>query len=269
MATTVPPFPYERRRNVTDRRTGPMPRAVAQSVPVHDPVARDRAEQAARFSLRTAAAYEGMRVSWGGVWGGVLSAVGLLLLLGALGIAVGVTAADPRATDASTAGTAAAIWVGASLLIALFTGGVVSTRAGAIHDRATGFWEGFLVWIVSLILVAWLATSGMTSLASGAMQLTGVATQATQAAQPGPAPAPTSTAPTPPATAPTVDPNAAVAQLKERVQQATGSLAQRAAEAQPAATRAAWITFGGLVLSLAAAIAGALLGRRRFPGFAR
>lgn len=251
MATTVPDFPHERRRNVTDRRTGPMPRVAGGAIPVHDPVARERAAQATRLaSMRVPATMDGMRVSWGGVWGGVLAAVGLLLLLGALGVAVGITAVQPGSTDAATAGSAAAIWACASLLVALFVGGLVSTRAGAIHDRATGFWEGFLVWIVSLILLAWLATSGMTSIATGAMQVMGVASQA----------------------ATPVDPAAAVEALRERVQSAAGdaqALTQRAVEAQPVASKVAWIAFGALLLSLVAAIGGALAGRRRFPGFTR
>jgi hypothetical protein len=42
----------------------------------------------------------------------------------------------------------------------------------------------------------------------------------------------------------------------------SGELSQRAAEAKPAATRGAWITFGALVLSLLTAVVGAMAGRR-------
>ncbi|HZD20752.1 MAG TPA: hypothetical protein VE325_08775, partial [Burkholderiales bacterium] len=47
---------------------------------------------------------EGMRVSWGGIFGGVLVAVGTLLLLAALGVAVGITAVDPTQADVSKLG---------------------------------------------------------------------------------------------------------------------------------------------------------------------
>jgi len=40
-------------------------------------------------------------------------------------------------------------------------------------------------------------------------------------------------------------------------------LQQKAQEAKPTATKAAWIAFGGLLISLLAAVAGALAGRRR------
>src|SRR5688572_450213 len=104
---------------------------------------------------------EGLRVSWGGIWAGVLAATGVLLLLTALGVAVGVTAVDPRTPDAEAMSTGAGIWAGASLLIALFLGGMVSTRVGAIFDRTTGVFQGALVWIVSVLMVAYLAASGI------------------------------------------------------------------------------------------------------------
>ena len=220
MASTAPDYRYDRRAGIADRRA-------ANSV-----------APAAVTRLPLAATTDGMRVSWAGVWGGVLAAVGLLLLLAALGLAVGITAADPATTDATTLGSAAGIWAGASLLVALFVGGLVSTRAGAIHDRATSFWEGFLVWVVSLVLMAYLATSGLSSLAGGAMQLMG-------------------------ASGNQQNPAAVVDQLKSSVQGATTGLQQKAAEAQPTASKAAWATFGALFLSLMASVLGAAVGRRR------
>ena len=94
-------------------------------------------------------ATDGMRVSWGGIWGGVLVALGVLMLLTALGLAIGVSAVDPGQTASSTIGAGAGIWGSLSLLIALFVGGLAATRIGAITDRTTGFFEGALVWVVS------------------------------------------------------------------------------------------------------------------------
>ena len=173
---------------------------------------------------------EGMRISWGGIIGGVLSAVGLLLLLAALGVAVGITAVDPQATQARTLGTGAGIWTGISMLLALFVGGMVATRLGATFDRTTSFFAGFLVWVVSLLLVAYLAASGMSSLASSTFGMMGA--------------------------------DAVVDQVQQADPQA---VQQKAQEIKPQATRAAWITFGGLLLSLGAALGGAMAGRRRQP----
>lgn len=52
---------------------------------------------------RPAGALEGMRVSWGGVWAGVLVALGTMLVLSTLGMAVGFSA-DARNVDPRPSG---------------------------------------------------------------------------------------------------------------------------------------------------------------------
>ncbi|HEU4619973.1 MAG TPA: hypothetical protein VFV10_18190 [Gammaproteobacteria bacterium] len=247
----------------------------------------------------------GTRVSWGGIWGGVLVALGVLILLTALGLAVGVSAANPGQTEAETIGTAAGIWGGISLLIALFLGGWVATRIGAITDRTTGFFEGSLVWVLSLLIMAYAATSGVSTLASGAFRIVGGATQAVgQAVQsqggidldvsgsvdqiaarlrdPQTAQRIASVTGLPvdnvrqtlEQTAqrvesnrdnPTEAANAARQGAAQLMQQArsSGALERQAERIQPQASQAAWITFGALVVSLLAAVIGAMVGRRR------
>lgn len=187
----------------------------------------------ASISRAPAVRADGMKVSWGGVWGGVLVAVGVLLLLSALGVAVGISAAQPGETEGATLGAGAGIWAGISLLIALFIGGMAATRIGAITDRTTGFFEGALVWVVSVLLMIYFASSGVGMLAGGAFKLLGGA-QAQQG----------------------------MAQAVEKAKSSSAALEQKAEEMQPAATRAAWITFGALLLSLLAAVTGALSARR-------
>ncbi len=245
---------------------------------------------------------EGLRVSWGGVWGGVLVALGMLLLLTALGVAIGISAVDPSATDAQALGTGAGIWAAASLLVSLFVGGMVSTRAGAIYDRATGFFEGVLVWVVSLLLMAYLATTGISMVAGGAFKLvTGVGAAAgmvvgqdadisegdvsqiaARLRDPQTAQKIASATGIPQGevqatlgeTAERVeaakgDPAQAAAEARRGVAELyakardSGTFQQKAAEVQPAATRTAWIAFGALVLSLLTAVLGAMAGRRR------
>lgn len=144
---------------------------------------------------------DGLRVSWGGVWGGVLVSLGSLILLSALGVAVGVTAIDPSTAEPERLVTLATFWGAASLLASLFLGGLVSTRTGMVYDRATGLFEGVLVWVVAVLLTVAFAGSGMTFVPELAF-----------------------------------DPTASRA--------------------------AAWIGLGGLVLSLLAAVGGAMIGRR-------
>jgi hypothetical protein len=122
---------------------------------------RRRMAQASALSPLARTGFDGLRVSWGGVWGGVLLTIGSLALLSALGVAVGVTAVDPETANPDRLMTIAGIWGAVSLLAALFIGGMVATRTGMVYDRATGMFEGVLVWIVSMILMAAFAGSGL------------------------------------------------------------------------------------------------------------
>src|SRR5690606_24037323 len=99
------------------------------------------------------------------------------MLLTSLGLAVGISAVDPSETEASTLGTGAGIWGALSLLVSLFVGGLTATRISAITDRSTSFFEGALVWVVSVLLMAYFATSGVTTLAGGAFRVVGGATE--------------------------------------------------------------------------------------------
>lgn len=274
MATVVRDTPYHERRVAERRRIAypAMPRA------------------------------DGMRISWGGVFAGVLVALGFLLLMTALGVAVGISAVQPSETDAGTLGGGAGIWAGISLLVALFIGGWVSTRAGAIFDGTTGFFEGVLVWVVSVLLMVYFASSGVGMLAGGAFRLVGGAAQAlgsvvqAQGApdvsgsveqiierlkDPKSAEQIASASGMPVSevqavlseTAQRVENNRnnptraaaeardGMAQLMERAR-SSGALRQKAEEIKPQATRAAWIALGALLLSLLAAVIGALAGRR-------
>ena len=55
---------------------------------------------------------------------------------------------------------------------------MVSTRIGAIFDGTTGFFEGALVWVVSVLLMLYFASSGIGMLAGGAFRMVGGAAQA-------------------------------------------------------------------------------------------
>ncbi len=259
-----------------------------------------------RFAATAWFGTDGMRVSWGGVFAGVLIAMGVSMLLAALGVAIGVSTVDPGETDHRALGIGAAAWGGLQLLLALFIGGMASTRVGAIIDRTTGFFEGVLVWVVSLMLMAYIAGSGIASVASGAFSLLGGATQTFSAVVEGQG------------GSGNIDVSGTVDQMSEQLRspdlvnrvasvtglsvnevrnmlnetanrveanrsnpaqaaqdasrgvatlfdraRSSGALAAKAAETQPKAASTAWLTFAALLLSLAAAVAGAMLGRSR------
>jgi len=129
-----------------------------------NPYAERRTGERRRVSssaLARAGGFDGLKVSWGGVWGGVLVTLGSLILLGALGVALGMSALDPSTADPDRLAMVAAIWGAASLLASLFLGGMVATRIGMVYDRATGMFEGVLVWIVSVLLMVGFAGGGL------------------------------------------------------------------------------------------------------------
>jgi hypothetical protein len=259
-----------------------------------------------RFAATAWFGTEGMKVSWGGIFAGVLVAMGVSMLLASLGVAIGISAVDPGETEAATLGMGAAIWGGMQLLIALFIGGMVATRVGAIIDRTTGFFEGVLVWVVSLILMAYLAGSGIASVASGAFNVLGGATRTFGAViQTDPGAASVDVAGTidemleqlrspelvnqvasitglsvnetrntlnetatrveasrsDPAQA-TEEARRGIAALFDRAR-ASGALVAQAEEIQPEAASTAWLTFLALLLSLGAAVSGAMFGRSK------
>src|SRR5215475_15341285 len=94
----------------------------------------------------------GPRVRWGGVMSGLFVAIGTLMLLTALGLAIGITAlGDPRAATGETAsglGIGAGIWAFISLLLACFFGSMVSTQVTDRPDRPGAVIHAVLVWVL-------------------------------------------------------------------------------------------------------------------------
>ena len=242
----------------------------------------------------------GFRISWGGIWAGVLTVMGTLLFLTTLGLAIGISAAEPGDVDAQALGTGAAIWSGLSLLIALFVGGMAATRLGMVFDKAAGAFEGALVWVLSFLIVLWLASSGVRLVASGISglfsgigQTVGVTVSGMDDLSSGSVDEILARL-NDPQTARTIaaatgmseqevrtqlsdvsrrveavrnNPDQVAAEVRQGTSQLMSRVRQQlptlAANAQDEATKAAWITFGAMVISLLAAIAGSMVGRRR------
>jgi hypothetical protein len=251
-------------------------------------------------------AFEGMKISWGGVFGGVLAGIGTLMLLTSLGLAIGISAADPRDTDGAALGTGVAIWTALTLLISLFLAGWASTRLSMLWERTTAIFEGVLVWVLSLILILYLTANGIGLVASGAFGLLGQTAQAvTDSAGMSMDVESMSSGDVDQILGRLRDPQTAnvvagatgmsreeaanaLGQVSQRVEAARNNPAQAAAEVRrglgdmaartrenlaqtavqvkPEATTTAWLTFAALVLSLIAAIVGAAVGRRNVVG---
>ena len=232
-----------------------------------------------------------MELSWGGIWAGFLVGLGVLMLLNALGLAIGISLIDINrgATDDAQAwGIGAAAWLLLSLLASLFIAGMVSSRAGAVIDPRTGALQGTVVWVLAMLALMLFGALGMT-LGSNALVGRG----------PGVGPAVSRAVPDLAADIASGDVNQVIARLGDpatanRIASATGlprdevqarlgeirgrmeayrtdparalaeareglrglTLEAGAKAARPYATATGWATFGILVLSLGAAVLG-------------
>ena len=121
------------------------------------------------------------RVSWGAIFAGLAVALAVQLLLTLLGLGFGLGTIDP-ATETDTLsglGTGAGIWAGISLLIALFVGGFVASRFAGMPLKHAARLHGVAVWAMVALTSAYLATTAIGGLVSGA---TSVVTNAAQVA---------------------------------------------------------------------------------------
>ena len=194
----------------------------------------------------------------------------------------------------------AAIWSGLALLIALFVGGMAATRLGMIYDRATGAFEGALVWVLSFVAILWLASSGVQLVASGISSVFSGVTQTIGSATGGMDDLSTGDVEqmlarlNDPRTVRTIstatgipeqEVRSSLGEMAQRVEAARDNPEQAAAEVrrgaeqlmsrarqqlpaaaervQNTATKTAWITFAAMLISLIAAVAGAMAGRKR------
>ena len=242
-------------------------------------------------------------ISWAGVWSGFLIGLGVLMLLSTLGLAIGISAVDlgpGQGSDAEAFGIGAGIWAGLSLLIALLLGGMIASRVSMVADRTVATTHGALVWVLTMLGILYLAGTGISLGMSGVLGVVRGAGSAVSGAAGGLTDLTSGDVDqilarlSDPKTASVVagatgmsegeargaladirarveaardDPQQAAAQARDGLQQLTAQAKERAAnvaqQAQPYASRTAWTALGMMIVSLAAAVGGALWGARR------
>ena len=112
-------------------------------------------------------------ICWGAVLGGTLAAVGIHILLGALGIGAGLAIFSPVTdTDpvAHFSASAAVIW-SVCALVALWFGGFVAGRSS--HAPHSGFVHGILVWSLTLIISMVFISTASGLMMGGALKMLG------------------------------------------------------------------------------------------------
>ena len=112
-----------------------------------------------------------VKLSWGGLLGGLLVAVGLWLLLTVLGLAVNLTAVDPNDPGQSlkSVGVATGIWTVVVWVVALFAGAIVAAYTAPVLDRGRGAIHGVVLWSLATLLSIFLVAGVVRTVVRGAM----------------------------------------------------------------------------------------------------
>jgi hypothetical protein len=111
------------------------------------------------------------QLKWGPIWAGLLTALGLFVLMTLAAIAVGLQAAP--GADEGAAATVAGIVTGVIALVAFFIGGFVASWSANLSDNGRSLLNGFLVWALFLVLLMILAAFGAGSIFGAATNLLG------------------------------------------------------------------------------------------------
>lgn len=190
------------------------------------------------------------RVSWGAIFAGAVMAMAVYLVFTLLGGAIGLSVSND--TDAETLSTGAGVWAVVTTIIALFVGGWVTSQCTVGENKMEAVVHGIITWGIVLFMTMWLVTAGMSSGFSAMWGLASFSNGNTgnwqsMARQAGVS-------------------EAQIQEWQQEANQAQQSASQAASdpaareEARDYATAATWYTLLGTILSMGAAIGGALVG---------
>jgi hypothetical protein len=107
------------------------------------------------------------QLRWGPIFAGLLTAIGIFILLTMLAVALGLQAA-PGTEELEDMGFVAILVTSVIALVAFFIGGFIATWTSGVSDPGRSLVNGFLVWSLWLVSVAVLGAFGLGAIA-GAM----------------------------------------------------------------------------------------------------
>jgi hypothetical protein len=117
-------------------------------------------------------------ISWGAIFGGVISGLGSYILLALFGVAVGLTAITPEtARPIGNVPIFTGIWTSISLVLAAFVGGYVAARMSGFSRLADGILHGMVAWGASTLVFAYLVTTSVGAVLGGAFSVFGKTVQ--------------------------------------------------------------------------------------------
>ena len=125
------------------------------------------------------------RLQWGPVLGGIVTGLATMLVLTALGLAIGASAYKPG-NSLTDWGSWAGVYGIASALVAFFVGGWVAASASDTGGTFSALVNGFVTGAGMLLILVWMTTTGLTNLVgyvgSNLANVTGVTTGNVQSA---------------------------------------------------------------------------------------
>lgn len=195
------------------------------------------------------------RVSWGPIFAGAMAALAVYFLLTLLGSAIGLTVGDdvrPR-----TLATGAAVWAILVTAVALFFGGWIVSQLTVGETKAEAIVYGVILWGVVFAMLLWLLASGVRA---GFNAMVGVASAGQVVAQN------ISEEDWQEAARRAGVPQERIDEWRQQAKDLPAD-ARKAVEdpenrraAAETATKASWWAFGGTLVSMIAAVAGAVFG---------
>jgi hypothetical protein len=175
------------------------------------------------------------RVSWGSIFAGAAVALAVYFLFTVLGTAMGLSVTN--AVGEQTLGTMAAIYAVLVLLFSFFLGGFVTTQVAVGENRPEAMIHGVVLWAVLFGALLWLAANGI-RMGFNAMMVASTnpsvrAAIEEQLRQPG----------------------MTAEQLRQKMTEIAND-----PETMRNVTAGSWWTFAGIIVSMLAAVWGALAG---------
>lgn len=121
------------------------------------------------------------RISWAAIFGGVILALAVQLVLSLLGAGIGLGTVSTNAGDtpsASSLGIGAGIWWVISSCLAIAAGGYVAAWLAGIEIRFDGVLHGLITWGITTLVTFWLLTSAIGGIIGGGFSALGTVTSA-------------------------------------------------------------------------------------------
>lgn len=117
------------------------------------------------------------RISWQAIFGGLIMAMAVQLLLTVLGVSIGATAINPmtQQNPGEEMGIAAGVWLIVITIISLFIGGWVAGRLSGFGRTTEGALHGLVTWGTATLITVYLLSSAVGGVLGGAGKMLGQA----------------------------------------------------------------------------------------------